>query len=517
LRLESPSLKKGEREIPHSSEVGKFTYRAVRTSGVCTDLCGESMRRIKTAQVILALLLVLLLILGFLAPLIKGGLGQELYTVHVEVVDSNNKPMDRVEVTISDYGSFTVLGGSTSINLKVGSFNASVHYMGVHVCSKPFTVNGPTRLILKCQVFSLKVTVKLPQNYSDPYVEVRVGGESNSTTTDGEGVASFPHLPTCRILIFAYAVRNETVRLVGAKDFTLLKNDEVTLQYSEFYSLRVEVRDSLGVPLKQPATVSVAGLSVETDPSGSAVLFTPPGKQMLTVKLHNVTVYESSLDVENDLSLRVKSTQIVPLDLTLLDESMAPLNDTTVQLRIGSANLTATTDSLGRIEIPQVPLDKKGLAFEVSVVGAGIPKRFEFKGESVTVEGIIAHGLTVKWRVLGAYMLGSASVAVKPLVGGRPVNGAVVTLLMHGWPVDVKKVARSSDFVVVKANIWFESTLDLAVMVEAYGMNRTERIPRFNTSPLIPLALPLSPLPLLLFVYLSREHRRRRLQLVSEA
>jgi len=305
--------------------------------------------------------------------------------------------------------------------------------------------------------------------------------------------------------------------MVGAKDFTLLKNEEVTLQYSEFYSLRVKVRDSFGVLLNQPATVSVAGLSVETDPSGSAVRFTPPGKQILTVKLHNVTVCEYPLDVKGDLSLRVNSTQIVPLDLTLLDESMAPLNDTAVQLRIGSANLTAATDSLGRIKIPQVPLDKKGLFFEVSVAGVGIPKKFEFKGEPVTVEGIIVHGLTVKWRVLGAYMLGSASVAVKPLIGGRPVSGAVVTLLMDGRPVDVKKTGRSSDFVAVKTNIWFESTLDLAVMVEAYGMNRTERIPRFNTSPLIPLALPLSPLPLLLFVYLSREHRRRRLQLVSEA
>jgi len=473
--------------------------------------------RIKTVFVLLLLFLLASSLLVSLF-LVKGTFGQELYTVHVEAMDANGQPLDRVEVAVSDYGSFTVLGGSTSINLKGGSYNASVRYLGIPVCTKPFTVKDSTRLILNCQVFSLKVKIDLPHNLTEPHVDVRIGGTTTSLETDSQGVAFFKSLPSTKLLIFAYATMNESARLVGAKDLTLEKNSEVTLTYSEYYSLNVEVRDAQSELLRPPASavVSVDGLSVDTDSSGSALLFASPGTRNLIVHLYNITVYQEKIEVGGDLSLRVNCTQIVPLYLTLLDEVMSPLNDSTVQVHIGSANLTVQTDGLGRVKIDQAPYVKGGSNFEVAVTGVNIPKQFVFKGDPVTVEGVVTHGLIVKWRVLGAYMLGFVSVSVTPMVGTRPVNNSVVTLLMDGRPVDVKKTTKTTSYVVVRGNLWLEPSVDLTVRVQAFGMNRTEKIPRISPSPLVPLTLPLSPLPLLLFVYLSREYRRRRLQAVPE-
>ncbi len=426
---------------------------------------------------------------------------QNVFQVTLHAVDANNLPVSYpVLFAVSGFGNVTAYQhGTLTLNIPPGQYHASAFISGVLVGDSDLTVNGAMDVVIPTRVYTLRVTVTgVPGNVSgNGVVYAFFGANGFANTSLSGGAANFSQLPAGFVSLLA--ARPDGSPLATGR-MTVGQNDELTLYYSKFFQVSVQVVDVDEAPVPG-ASITLGLLTAATDFNGTASIFVPSGSVPVQVTFRGRPVYGDSITVLSSAALQLK-VNIAPLQVLLVDELGQPLAERAIAVTAGNWSSSVRTDVKGYLAVDQLPYGTITLRVLPSGIGSSVGFPLP---QTVGSIQLFTGPLVVQAEALDAVMFGSMRVKVTVRVGALSVKNATVF-------VDGRLASVGADGTLA-VPVGFEWQPKATVTVKAYGVTRSITVSA-SASPIPLLTFPLALLPVVTWRLLLVRYKRRRVPLV---
>jgi hypothetical protein len=449
----------------------------------------------------LVLILILLLTSIVLALINTRTFGQELYPVTLQAVDSRGAPLKLpVLFLVVGYSDLCrcvhpVENGSITISLVPGQWPVSVSVFGRQVGNTTITVSdGPVVAAIPTRTFSL--IVRFP-TVTPQEIPVRVKAvyatDSLPQNVTSSLTARFDQLPAGLTTLLAYDQVNRTV---AASTYDLEGDSKTTLTLGQYTPFHIVVVDATNATVTGALAITGSS-STPTDQFGTATIYVPSGQTNLTVTYQGIGVYSGILSANTpNETWAIAMTSIGPLKLAMTDETGKPLQNTLVRITEGGWQTSNSTDSNGILSYTQLPY---GILQLQALQGPAIPLIFPTAQQKLQ---LLTHSVNIIAQVASAYMLGYVTILVTANAGNIIVKDITVKS-------STGTVMRTSTGAIIQIPVGLDSQVVVTVTTIVYGTTSTRQV-IINPSPIIPLTMPLSLLPIIIWRLMISRYKRKR-------
>jgi hypothetical protein len=423
---------------------------------------------------------------------------QNVFQVVLHAVDANNLPLQYpVLFSISGFGNVTSYhDGSLTLSIPYGQRHISAWVFRMLVGEVDIMVDRALDLIVPTRVYELKVTVSgVSGNDSriDGFAYAFFGVNGFVNISFSRAVADFKQLPAGGVSLL---ITRHDGTPIATGQLTLGQNDEITVYYTRFFHVFVQVFDADKVPVVG-ASISLGLLSNTTDLNGTASLFAPAGNIAVQVTFRGVLVYVGSVSVINATTMSLK-VAVGRFQALLINELGQPLANRDIAVKTAGWRSSIKTDAQGYLTIDQLPYGTVAL----QILPGGVEKSVDFPlPQNIRSIQLFTGPLVVQAEVLSAVMFGSLKVKVTVKMGALPITNA--TVLVNGRVVSL----GADGTLTIPVGLEWEPKAN--VTVKAYGVTKSLIV----SSPASPVALatfPLAFLPVIVWRIMLVRYKRRR-------